>query len=72
MTSAHDHLAAGVVEDDPPEAPEWSEPSRPWVPDRLMVPNLVDPMNRGWSAKPGTDQGPLCTSGTVMTEQTVD
>src|ERR1700689_2828391 len=50
----------------------WSEPSRPWVPDRLIEPKLVDPMSCGWSASPGADQAPLCTSGTVMTEQTVD
>ena len=28
-------------------------------------------MSWGCSGSPGTDQGPLCTSGTVMTEQTV-
>ena len=42
------------------------------MPDWPMVPKSVDPMSWGWSAKPGTDQHPLCTSGTVMTEQTVD
>ena len=37
-----------------------------------MVPKSVEPMSWGWSANPGTDHGPLCTSGTVITEQTVD
>ena len=37
-----------------------------------MVPKSVDPTSWGWSGRPGTDQGPLCTSGTVITEHTVD
>ena len=37
-----------------------------------MAPKSVEPMSWGWSARPGTDHGPLCTSGTVMTEHTVD
>src|ERR1700722_2796977 len=49
----------------------WSEPSRPWVPERL-VPKLVEPMSCEWSSRPCTDQEPLCTSGTVITEHTVD
>ncbi len=36
-----------------------------------MVPKSVEPMSWGWSATPGTDHGPLCTSGTVITEHTV-
>ena len=47
-------------------------PAGPAVPDRLMVPKSVEPMSWGWSARPGTDHGPLCTSGTVITEHTVD
>src|ERR1700684_1344095 len=37
-----------------------------------MVPKFVEPMSWEWSATPGTDQRPLCTSGTVITEHTVD
>src|SRR5271157_1583132 len=42
------------------------------MPVRLMAPKSVSPMSWGCSGCPGTDHGPLCTSGTVMTEHTVD
>ena len=41
------------------------------MPARLMAPKLVDADQLGVEHQPGTDQGPLCTSGTVMTEHTV-
>ena len=36
-----------------------------------MVPKSVSPTSWVGGAGPGTDQGPLWTSGTVMTEHTV-
>ncbi len=42
------------------------------MPVRLMAPRSVSAMSWRCSGCPGTDHGPLCTSGTVMTEHTVD
>ena len=36
------------------------------------MPKLVEPMSWGCRCSPGTDHGPLCTNGTVITEHTVD
>ena len=47
-------------------------PTGPGCRTTLMAPKSVEPMSWGWSASPGTDHGPLCTSGTVITEHTVD
>ena len=42
------------------------------MPPRLMDPKSVSPTSWARSGCPGTDHGPLRTSGTVMTEHTVD
>ena len=41
------------------------------MPPRLMEPKSVAPTSWGSSGCPGRDHGPLCTSGTVITEHTV-
>ena len=41
------------------------------MPPRLTGPKFAAP-SWGWSVTPGIDHGPLCTSGAVMTEHTVD
>ena len=41
------------------------------MPPAPMAPKSVDPSSWEWRPAPGTDQGPLCTRGAVMVEQTV-
>ena len=57
-----------VVEDDPAVADELIRSEQPaWE----IGPKGAVPISWGWSATPGIDQAPLCTSGEVMVEQTV-